>query len=254
MSSSMDWWEDELCERLAAGGRHVVRYDFRDTGRSTTYPAGAPGYTGADLRADVVALLDTLGVARAHLIGISMGGAMVQVIAVEHPARVATLTLIATSAALTGGTTDLPPMTDELTAFLERTATRPVPDPTDSAALVELLVEDQRAFMRAGFDEDRVRALSRRVVERSRDLAASGNHALIEPGPEPAGALADIAAPTLVVHGTADPMFPLPHGEALARDIPHARLLPLDGVGHEPPPPSMWDVVVPALLEHTSQP
>lgn len=254
MASSMDWWEDEFCERLAAGGRHVVRYDSRDTGGSTTYPVGVPGYTGADLRADVVALLDTLGVARAHLVGTSMGGAIVQAIAVEHPARVATLTLIATSAALTGGATDLPPMTDELMAFFERAASRPTPDPTDSTARVEMLVDDQRAFMRAGFDEERVRALSRRVVERSRDLAASGNHALIEPGPEPAGALADITAPTLVIHGTADPMFPLPHGEALARDIPQARFLPLDGVGHEYPPASTWEVVVPALLEHTSRP
>jgi pimeloyl-ACP methyl ester carboxylesterase len=78
------------------------------------------------------------------------------------------------------------------------------------------------------------------------------NHALLEPGPEPDGRLADIAAPTLVIHGTADPMFPLPHGEALAREIPNATLLSLDGVGHEPPPPSTWDVVVPALLKHTS--
>jgi pimeloyl-ACP methyl ester carboxylesterase len=115
-----------------------------------------------------------------------------------------------------------------------------------------MLVEDQRAFMRAGFDEDRVRAVIRRVVERSKNLASMANHTLLEPGPEPDGSLADVAAPTLVVHGTADPMFPLPHGEALAREIPDATLLPLDGVGHELPPPSTWDVVVPALLEHTS--
>jgi pimeloyl-ACP methyl ester carboxylesterase len=252
MSSSMDWWEDGFCERLAAGRRYVVRYDLRDTGRSTTYPPGEPGYTGADLRADAVALLEALGSARAHLVGISMGGAIGQGIAVEHPDRVATLTLVDTTAALAGGPTGLPPMAPEMAAFFEAAGKRQNPDWTNRPAVVDMLVADQRAFMRAGFDEARVRSLIRRVVERSNDLASMANHALLEPGPEPDGRLADIAAPTLVIHGTADPMFPLPHGEALAREIPNATLLSLDGVGHEPPPPSTWDVVVPALLKHTS--
>jgi pimeloyl-ACP methyl ester carboxylesterase len=252
MSSSMDWWEDGFCERLAAGRRYVVRYDLRDTGRSTTYPSGEPGYTGADLRNDAVALLDGLGIARAHLVGISMGGAIGQGIAVEHPDRVATLTLIDTTAALAGAPTDLPPMAPEMAAFFEVAGQRPTPDWTNGSAVVDMLVEDQRAFMRAGFDEARVRAVIHRVVERSNDLGSMANHALLEPGPEPDGSLTDIAAPTLVIHGSADPMFPLPHGEALAREIPNATLLPLDGVGHELPPPSTWDVVVPALLRHTS--
>lgn len=252
MSSSMDWWEDGFCERLAAGRRHVVRYDFRDTGRSTSYPVGAPGYTGADLRDDAVALLDAFGVSRGHLVGISMGGAIAQGIAVEHPDRVATVTLVDTTPALAGAPGDLPPMAAELAAFFQGAATRPDPDRADTAQVVEALVEEQRAFMRAGFQEARVRAIARRAAARASSPASSANHALLDAGPEPAGRLADIAAPTLVVHGTADPMFPLPHGEALARAIPGAKLLPLDGVGHEPPPPSTWDDVVPALLEHTS--
>jgi pimeloyl-ACP methyl ester carboxylesterase len=254
MSSSMDWWEDGFCELLAAGGRYVVRYDLRDTGRSTTYPPGEPGYTGADLRADALALLDELGVARAHLVGISMGGAMAQGIAVEHPDRVLTLTLLSTSAGLDGGGPGLPPMEDELVDHLRRAAEQPAPDPSDVPATVERLVEDQRAFMRAGFDDARVRAICQRVVHRSTDLAAAGNHALLETGPEPAGNLGDIAAPTLVVHGSADPMFPLPHGQALADVVPRAELLVLDGVGHEPPPPSTWPTVVRRLLEHTAAP
>ena len=252
MSSSMDWWEDGFCEGLAAGRRYVVRYDLRDTGRSTTYPPGEPGYTGADLRADAVALLDALGVDRAHLIGVSMGGAIAQGIAVEHPERVATLTLVDTTAALAGAPTDLPPMAPEMAAFFEAAGKRQAPDWTSPSAVVDMLVEDQRAFMRAGFDEARVRAVARRVVERSNDLRSMTNHALLESGPEPDGSLGDIVAPTLVIHGTADPMFPLPHGEALARVIPDATLLPLDGVGHELPPPVTWDLVVPALLKHTS--
>lgn len=154
-SSSMDWWEDGFCERLAAGRRYVVRYDLRDTGRSTTYPPGEPGYTGADLRADAVALLDALGIARAHLVGISMGGAIGQCIAVEHPERVATLTLVDTTAALAGAPTDLPPMVPQMAAFFEVAGKRQTPDWTNGAAVVDMLVEDQRAFMRAGFDEAR---------------------------------------------------------------------------------------------------
>lgn len=220
MSSPMDWWEDDFCEQLAAGHRYVVRYDLRDTGRSTTYPPGQPCYTGADLRADALALLDELGVARAHLVGISMGGALAQGIAVERADRVLTLTLLSTSAALDGGRPGLPPTEAELVDYLRTAAERPPPDPSDVTAAVERLVEDQRAFMRAGFDDARVRAICRQVVHRSTDLAAAGNHALLETGPEPAGRLGDITAPTLVIHGSADPMFPLPHGQALADAIP----------------------------------
>jgi pimeloyl-ACP methyl ester carboxylesterase len=106
--------------------------------------------------------------------------------------------------------------------------------------------------MRRGFDETRVRAVVEQIVDRSTDIAATVNHQLLEPGRDPGGSLADIAAPTLVVHGTADPLFPLAHGEALAKAVPNAALLSLEGVGHELPPPADWDRVVSALLRHTS--
>src|SRR5918998_5634573 len=81
-ASSMDWWEDEFCRRLAAGGRFVIRYDHRDTGRSTSFPAGAPPYAQTDLAADALGLLDTLGEQQAHVVGLSMGGRLAQLIAV----------------------------------------------------------------------------------------------------------------------------------------------------------------------------
>lgn len=253
MSSSMDWWEDGFCERLAAGGRYVVRYDLRDTGRSTTYPPGRPGYTGSDLRDDAIALLDGLGIAGAHLVGISMGAAIGQCLAIEHPGRVRTLTLMSTTAALPGLPDGLPGPEPELGAFFGAVADRPAPDWTDRDAVVDMLVEDQRAFMRAGFDESRVRAIARRVVARSTDVAAMVNHAQLDDGRDVTGSLADIPVPTLVVHGTADPLFPVAHGEALAAAIPGAALLPLEGVGHEAPPPADWDRVVAAVLPHTSR-
>ncbi|WP_433795542.1 alpha/beta fold hydrolase [Actinoplanes sp. CA-252034] len=96
-ASSMDWWDDEFCRRLAAGRRFVIRYDHRDTGRSTSYPAGARAYSGADLMYDALGVLDALRVPTAHLVGFSLGGALAQRIAVHHPSRVLTLTLMSTS-------------------------------------------------------------------------------------------------------------------------------------------------------------
>lgn len=93
---SMDWWEDEFCERLAAGHRFVVRYDHRDTGRSVNYEPGAPPYTLRDLTADSVGVLDSFGLGRAHLAGMSMGGWISQLVALDYPDRVASLTLIST--------------------------------------------------------------------------------------------------------------------------------------------------------------
>ena len=77
------------------------------------------------------------------------------------------------------------------------------------------------------------------------------NHWILEGGDSPGRPVTTIAAPTLVVHGTEDPLFPLGHGEALAREIPGARLLPLEGMGHQMPPPELWDVFVAAVAEHT---
>ena len=88
-SASMDSWPPELCERLAAGGRFVIRYDHRDTGQSVTYPHGEPGYDGRDLVNDALGVLDALGAETADLVGISTGGGIAQVIALEHPDRVA---------------------------------------------------------------------------------------------------------------------------------------------------------------------
>src|SRR5947199_7314666 len=113
IGASMDWWEEEFCQRLAVGGRFVIRYDHRDTGRSVSYPAGAPGYTGADLAADVVGVLDALGRRSAHLAGISMGGAVAQQVALAHPDRVDSPVLISTSPAVPCGP-ELPPIAEDL--------------------------------------------------------------------------------------------------------------------------------------------
>ena len=123
-AGSMDRWEEPFCERLAAAGRFVIRYDHRDTGGSTTYPPGEPGYTSDALFADPLGILDHLGVERAHLVGLSMGGAIAQWIAIDDPERVLSLTLMSTSPVGTGGAA-LPPVSDELRAAFARRPKRP---------------------------------------------------------------------------------------------------------------------------------
>jgi pimeloyl-ACP methyl ester carboxylesterase len=252
-SMPMDWWHDGLCRALAGAGRFVVRYDHRDTGRSTTYPPGAPGYGFDDLVADAVGLIDRLGMERVHLVGVSMGGGIAQRIALDHTDRVETQTLIATSPGLRPGARtdgDLPPMTPALLAHFR--GPRPELDWTDRDALIELVVAGQRRLAGEGtFDATLVRRIAARAVDRSRDLrAAQTNHGLIDPGEPYRSRLARTRVPTLVVHGTADPLFPLGHGEALAREIPDADLVRLNGVGHQVPPPASWGRLVPALVWH----
>jgi pimeloyl-ACP methyl ester carboxylesterase len=249
-ASPMDYWEDGFCERLAAGGRCVVRYDARDTGRSTTWPVGEPGYTFAELNADPVAVLDGLGIERAHVIGLSMGASIATTVATRHRDRVLTLALATSSP----GGPDLPGPSAAIAASFAEPA--PPVDPADRAALVAKMVGDLRLFTGTlPFDEERVRALVERIVDRSDAPAAADNHWLLVDGDddeEPID-IASITVPTLVWHGSADPLFPLPHGRAFVERIPNSRLVVLDGVGHEYPPPSTWDVVVTELLAHTAQ-
>jgi pimeloyl-ACP methyl ester carboxylesterase len=241
-AASMLWWEAELCEQIARGGRFVIRYDNRDTGRSTSYPPGQPGYTYTDLAGDALGILDALDVERAHVICRSMSGGIGLILGVDHPDRVASLTFVSTST----GEDGLPPSSDEL-------ASNPAdPDPADSAAVVDFVVVSAKAYSGGSpyFDETATRALVERDVARTRTIASTlvNHYAMTFDGPS--HGFGDITAPTLVVHGDHDPVFPLPHGKALRDAVPGAELLVLEGAGHDLPKP-LWDVFVPALLQHT---
>jgi pimeloyl-ACP methyl ester carboxylesterase len=251
-AASMDYWDAELCRRLAAAGRHVVRYDHRDTGRSTSSPPGRPAYTGEDLSTDPVRILDALGIARGHVVGVSMGGGIAQAVAAHHADRVASLTLIATSPA--GARDDDTPLPSAEPRVAATFADPPAePDWDDRESVIDHLVETARPYAGSlGFDEERERRTVAVFVDRTRDVRAATTNHMIAEGDPPPFRLADIRAPTLVMHGTDDPLFPYPHGEALAAGIPGATLVPLEGMGHEFPPPATWDVVVPALVAHTA--
>jgi pimeloyl-ACP methyl ester carboxylesterase len=247
MGGSMLWWEEEFCRMLAEGHRFVIRYDHRDTGRSVTYEPGRPGYTGADLVADAAGVLDAYSIPAAHVVGVSMGGALAQLLALDFADRVLSLVLISTSRAVPGRR-GLPPPTDALARF---TATAEV-DWSDAASLIEYLVEYSRVLAggKRPFDEASVRELARRDVERARDFAAAQNHGVLPDDERSREPLCSISAPTLVIHGTADPMFPLQHGAALAEEIPGARLVALEGAGHGVDRAD-WDALARAILEHT---
>jgi pimeloyl-ACP methyl ester carboxylesterase len=251
-ASSMLHWAEELCERLAAGSRFVIRYDHRDTGRSITYPPGAPEYTGRDLVEDAIGVLDAFGVAAAHVVGISMGGGIGQALAIHHPDRVASLTLVSTSPVGAGADdADLPPMSEEDAA---RFAAVSDPDWSDRAAVIDYLVAQERLCTSKSrpVPEALIRDLAARTFDRAASIASINNHFVADSGDNTSREqLAEIVAPTLIVHGTEDPLFP-GHGAALADDIPGARLLTLEQTGHELPP-AVWDTVVPAILKHTEQ-
>jgi pimeloyl-ACP methyl ester carboxylesterase len=248
IGASMLFWEEEFCRRLAGEGRFVVRYDHRDTGRSTAYPPGQPGYTGADLSRDAVAVLDGLGIEAAHLVGVSAGGGIAQEVAFEHPDRALSLVLISTSP-VTRVDRALPPPAPEYGRFVSSESV----DWSDRESVVDYLVAYGRVL--AGgerpFDEDAYRDLVRREVDRARDFASLQNPGVMEHGEGPGRPLSEIAAPTLVIHGSADPMFPLEHGEALAEEIPGARLIRLDGAGHGVYRED-WESILPAIASHTA--
>jgi pimeloyl-ACP methyl ester carboxylesterase len=256
---SMLRWPDGFCQTLAAGGRHVIRYDNRDTGRSTTYPPGSCEYTVEDLADDAVGVLDAYGIGRAHIVGQSMGGMATQQVALRHPERVLTITPISTTsdpsvllATMMGVVVPagLPGPTDRFLAAIGRRAEL---DPSDQAAAVDQLVAffGALAGSRYPIDEAWERDTAQAELKRTDSFASAMNHAAVVAATPPwHERLSEVRAPTLVMHGTDDPILPYPHGEALAAAIPGAQLMALDGVGHDIPR-GIWNTMTVAILEHT---
>jgi pimeloyl-ACP methyl ester carboxylesterase len=248
-SASMDWWEDDFCRRLADGSRFVIRYDHRDTGQSVSYAPGAPPYSFRDLVADAAGVLGTFGPRSAHVVGMSMGGAIAQLLALDSPYLVASLTLIAASP-MGPGDPSLPGMSEETRAAFSACE----PEWSDRAAVVDHLVHLARASAARTrpFDEPAFRDLAVRVVDRTVNIESSmTNHNMLHASGLSTERLRELRMPTLVVHGAEDPVLPYGHALALAREVPGASLLRLERTGHELPR-TVWDVVVPAILEHTS--
>lgn len=244
--ASMLWWPDDFCEALAQRGLHVVRYDNRDTGLSTKYPAGKPGYAFGDMVDDAVAVLDGHDVAKAHVVGMSMGGMLAQMLALRYPARIASLSAISTSP-VGIDTSKLPGMT---AAYLAHSAKGNDVDWSDRAQVIEFMVEDSRMLASTAhpFDAARLREFVSHDYDRAGGLASATNHFMLADGAA-SESIGDLSAPLLVIHGTADPIFPVEHGRALAAAVPGTRLVEVPGGGHELHRDD-WPIMIDAIAAH----
>ncbi len=229
-------WPDDLCAGLVRGGRFVVRYDLRDAGRSTAIDPVAPAYTLRDLVADAAGLLDALRTGPAHVVGLGPGGWIAQVLALDRPDVVHSLTLISTRPTAPGpADADLPEHADTLMAHL---MTAPEPDWTDRTAVIDHMAEQALHFAAGPAAE--IREQAGRVFDHVGDAAGAVHRAsqaatvfaALDCRPRWRERLGSIGVPTLVVHGVDDPFFPVGNAHALAAEIPGARLLLLPGVGH----------------------
>ena len=221
-------WPDALCEALARGGRHVVRYDLRDSGASCIVDPEAPAYTLRDLAADAAALARELDDRPAHLAGIGVGGMVAQVAALDYPDAFSALTLAGTRPVAPGRVDDDLP--DHDAATMERLFSRSMPDWSDRAAVAEFAAAGAEIL---GDDPAAARTTAERIWDRTpgtEPAVQMANQlgmvfAKLDCKPRWRERLSELAIPALVVHGRRDPFFPVGNGEALAREIPGARLL-----------------------------
>jgi pimeloyl-ACP methyl ester carboxylesterase len=249
-TNSLDWWDVDFCRLLADEGYRVARYDYRDTGRSTTYATDDPGYGFDELVADCAALIDYFGAKRAHLVGCSMGGGIAQRMAIEHPARVASIALFSTTPGMRPGAPSLPGLPPPSKSLRLSLSTDAGVDWSSRPAAINEIVRNAELFAGPNTAGNRYfERLAARVFDRTTNMAASmSNHWRMRSGPDYHASLGDIRAPALIAHGTRDPLFAFEHAEQLAIAIGHARLLPLVGVGHEIPPAGTWPLVVSQLV------
>lgn len=261
LGGQLTLWPDEFVDALVAHGFRVIRYDNRDVGLSTRFDAaGVPNlkwmfvkaalrlpvssaYTLADMAADGMALLDHLGIDRAHIVGASMGGMIVQHMAARYPERVLSLTSIMS----TTGNPRLPRAQKEAMRVL---ANRPMSG--DAEAMIAYSVNAARVIGSPGYpaEEERLQRRVRGDYERgwypqgvARQMAA-----IVADGDRRA-MLKDIKAPTLVIHGEADPLVPIEGGRDTAAHIAGARLLTIPGMGHDLPL-ALVDTLTGAIAEH----
>jgi pimeloyl-ACP methyl ester carboxylesterase len=240
LGSQMIVWPDELCRMLVARGFRVIRYDNRDVGLSTR--PDAP-YTLDDMADDAAGLLDALDLPAAHVVGASMGGYIAQLLALRHPRRVRSLCIIMSS---TGARDVGSPEPDILPMLLQ-------PVPSDRPGYIEYRVAISRRLASTGyeFDEPRIRKLAAAAYDRAFfPLGAQRQLAAVAAAPDRTARLTELRVPTLVLHGTADPIVGVSGGEALARAIPDATLRVFPGMGHDLPA-ALWPEFADAIAANT---
>lgn len=244
LGSQMVSWERDFLDSFLDRGFFVIRFDNRDVGLSTKVEvdpgADGPPYLLADMAGDAVAVLDALDVESAHVVGQSMGGMIVQQLAIDHPARVTTLTSIMST---TGDPDVGQPTAEAIEALL-------TPSPAERDAYVTKSVETSRVIgSPEHFEEDRFRAKAERTYDRCFHPAGVANQLLaVTTSPSRREGLRGLAVPALVIHGDVDPLVTLSGGERTAEAIPGAELLVLEGMGHDLP-----SVFWPTIIENITQ-
>lgn len=248
--ASMLWWPDAFCRQLAEQGRFVIRYDNRDTGLSTAWEPGKPTYSFDDMVDDAVRVLDGYGFAAAHVVGMSMGGAVAQRAALDHPGRVLSLTAISTSP-VAMDTSHLPSPSQ---AYQDHAGQAGDVNWSDREQAIGAMVAEMSMLASPlyPFDEGAARALVARDFDRSNGYASATNHFMLGSSREPQRGLGDLQAPLLVIHGTADPLLPIEHGEALAQAVAGATLVRLQGGAHELHE-AHWPEIIAVIVEHTGR-
>jgi pimeloyl-ACP methyl ester carboxylesterase len=259
LATQMLGWREDFCAELAERGFHVVRYDNRDVGRSTRFSkhrpptaaqiirrdASAAAYTLDDMADDGVGLLDCLGVDRAHVVGASMGGMIAQTIAIRHPGRVLSLVSIMSN---TGARWTGQPSVALYSTLLKSA-------PRDREGYVAHQMDVFAKIGSPGFprDDEDLRATFERAFERGHDPAGAGRQlAAILAATDRTEQLGSIRVPTLVIHGTKDRLVNPSGGRATAKAIPGARLLTIEGMGHDLPR-GAWPQIIDAIAENAAR-
>lgn len=245
LATQLIQWDDDLCGDLAGRGHFVIRFDNRDTGLSTKCDRSLFGsYTLDDMADDVAGLLDFLGIDKAHICGTSMGGMIAQTVAIRHPSRVQSLISIYS----TTGNKDLPPPKPDAIAFLL------APAPTEREAYIEHMIALFKVMAGKGFafDEAWTRMVTARAYDRSFSPDGTARHVnAVMKQPDRRNALHSVTVPTLVIHGTDDPVIPFEAGKDTAEAIPGAELILIEGMGHDLPHGGAWPRIVELITQHT---
>ena len=260
LGAQMIHWDDDFCRQLAARGFRVIRFDNRDIGKSgkltggarlgavemlklrfLKIPVAAP-YKLSDMAQDVIGLMDVLKIRSAHLVGASMGGMIAQEIAITFPERVRSLTSIMS----TTGNPKVPPPTREASAMLM------APPTTTKEEYLARFAQTWKILRVGSFPEDEAldRSRAERTYERGLNPAGVGRQlrAILASGSRKER-LRSVKAPTLVIHGTVDPLVRPEGGKDTAASISGAKLLMIDGMGHALPIP-MWPQIIGAIDQH----
>jgi len=230
-ASSLIWWDEKFCLKLVDKGFFVIRYDNRDTGKSTSYPVGKPDYTFEEMSDDAIQVLDAYHIEKAVIMGMSMGGMLAQMIAVRHPERVSGLVLHA-AMYFAEGAENLPVFSPEVQKFFDDYGNY---QPVGFRAQVDYAFKQWQVTHQSERvnNLDEIYQMIELDVSRAIDYNSKLNHSFAQVTGDELTRIKEIKCPTLVIHGTVDNVIPHIHGEMLSKTIPNARLLSLIGAGHE---------------------